>query len=491
MSIRLRLTLWYTALLSIVLALFALLVYTVVADQLANQLEYALHLRAFDASRAAHALPLSSAISHLGEPWPLRMINSVAEEDLYTQVVTPGGDVLSASANLLRPLPTSSMSLQTALAGRDAHDTLALPDQRVALYSVPFLQESRAPAVLQVVAPLQPLEGSLAQLRLVLALIVVGVSALAGAIGAFLATQAMRPVDRMTRSARAMGSGADFSRRLPRPARQDELGRLATTFNDMLTRLEQAFVTQRRFLADAAHELRTPLTGIRTNVETLLRQSGSELSDCQDTLGAVLRETDRMTRLVADLLVLARADAGQPLVCRPLALDEILLDVYQQEQVLANGVRLILGDFQPVEIQGDPDRMKQMLLNLTDNALRYTQAGGTVTLDLFRNNGSVILRVSDTGPGIPPEQQTRVFERFYRIDQPRSRSAGGTGLGLAICQWIAEAHEGRIELESQVGVGSVFSVILPARVAATARGFEAGRDRILDESKTSSKLLLN
>jgi signal transduction histidine kinase len=167
------------------------------------------------------------------------------------------------------------------------------------------------------------------------------------------------------------------------------------------------------------------------------------------------------------LLVLARADAGQPLVCRPLDLDEILLDVYQQEQVLANGVQLTLGDFEQVEIQGDPDRIKQMLLNLTDNALRYTQVGGIVTLNLSRHNGSAILRVSDTGPGIAPAYQARVFERFYRIDQPRSRSAGGTGLGLAICKWIAEAHNGRIELESQVGVGSVFCVILPARAAAS------------------------
>jgi heavy metal sensor kinase len=468
MSIRLRLTLWYTGLLSIVLAVFALLVYTAVARQLANQLEYVIHLRALGASRAAHALPMASAFSHIGEPWPLRSIVDVGAEDLYTQVVTPGGDVLSASENLSRPLPTSSMSLQAAMAGRDAHDTLALPDQRVALYSVPFLQDSKAPAVLQVVAPLQPMEGSLAELRLVLGLIVVGASALAGLIGAFLATQAMRPVDRMTRSAHAIGSGADFSRRLPQPARQDELGRLATTFNEMLARLEQALLTQRRFLADAAHELRTPLAGIRTNVETLLRQPGSELNDCRDTVAAVLRETDRMARLVADLLVLARADAAQPLVCRPLALDPILLEVYQQEQALANGVQLTLGEFEQAEIQGDPDRIKQMLLNLTDNALRYTQAGGAVTLDLYHRNGSVILRVSDTGPGIPPEHQTRVFDRFYRIDQPRSRSAGGTGLGLAICKWIAEAHGGRIELESHVGSGSVFSVILPVHGAAAA-----------------------
>ena len=173
------------------------------------------------------------------------------------------------------------------------------------LYSVPLLLDSQTVAVLQVAASLQPLESSLAQLRLVLAVIVLAVSALAGAIGAFLATQAMRPVDRMTQSARAIGAAADFSQRLPRPARQDELGRLATTFNDLLTRLDQAFAMQRRFLADAAHELRTPLTGIRTNVETLLRQSRGAPNERDESLRSVLRETDRMSRLVADLLALA------------------------------------------------------------------------------------------------------------------------------------------------------------------------------------------
>ena len=275
----------------------------------------------------------------------------------------------------------------------------------------------------------------------------------------------------MTQSARAIGAAADFSQRLPRPARQDELGRLATTFNDLLTRLDQAFAMQRRFLADAAHELRTPLTGIRTNVETLLRQSRGAPNERDESLRSVLRETDRMSRLVADLLALARADAGQPLDCRRLALDTLLLEVYQQEKALGQGVQLALGELEQVEIVGDRDRLKQLMLNLADNALRYTQPGGVVTLDLAQRDGSAVLRVQDTGPGIPPEHLPRIFERFYRVDEPRSRNAGGTGLGLAICKWIAEAHRGRIEVVSQVGVGSVFTVILPLPILARLRWF--------------------
>jgi signal transduction histidine kinase len=199
-------------------------------------------------------------------------------------------------------------------------------------------------------------------------------------------------------------------------------------------------------------------------VETLLRQSRGTPNERDESLRSVLRETDRMSRLVADLLALARADAGQPLDCRRLTLDTLLLEVYQQEKALGQGVQLALGELEQVEIVGDRDRLKQLMLNLADNALRYTQPGGVVTLDLAQRAGSVVLRVRDTGPGIPPEHLPRIFERFYRADEPRSRNAGGTGLGLAICKWIAEAHCGRIEVVSQVGVGSVFTVILPLPV---------------------------
>jgi signal transduction histidine kinase len=271
----------------------------------------------------------------------------------------------------------------------------------------------------------------------------------------------MRPVDRMTQAARAIGRAADFSRRLPEPPQRDELGRLAVTFNEMLSQLGEAFATQRRFLADASHELRTPLTVVRTNAEALQRGVAADPVERAETLRAIVRETDRMGRLVADLLALARADAGQPLTRRRLALDTLVLDVYEQEQALANGVHLDLGEWEQVEVEGDPDRLKQVVLNLVDNALRHTPDGGTVTLDLVRRGEEAVLRVRDTGPGIPAEQLGRIFERFYRVDQPRSRQTGGTGLGLAIAQEVAGAHAGRIEVESRLGAGSTFSLVLP------------------------------
>jgi signal transduction histidine kinase len=186
-----------------------------------------------------------------------------------------------------------------------------------------------------------------------------------------------------------------------------------------------------------------------------------------------------MGRLVTDLLALARADAGQLLARRPLMLDAILVDVYQQARHQSPRVRLAIGELEQVEILGDPDRLKQLLSNLVDNACRYTPAGGSVTLGLVEQDGVALLSVHDTGPGIPPDALPHIFERFYRADHARSREVGGTGLGLAISRVIAEAHGGRIEVESRVGAGSTFTVHLPTRPPETSSGEGAAASAVL------------
>lgn len=467
MTIRLQLTLWHTALVGLVLAGFATLVYFVVARQLSVQFDYAIHLQALEASRAAHAVTLGPT----GGPTHRLDVPATAafgNKTVYVQLVDPSGGVLARSSNLPEPLPISSTSLATALGGEEDHITLTRPGESLDLYSAPLLLDDRLIGVLQVAASLQPLEGSLVQLRLALAATVVAATALATTFGWLLAAKAMRPVDRLTRAADAIGRSADFSHRLAEPRQNDEIGRLAATFNDMLARLDRAVTAQRRFLADASHELRTPVTVIRTCAETLLRTGSFRPSESRATLQMLAREADRMGRLVADLLVLARADTGQSVDRRRLALDTLVLEVYEQGLTLADGVDVTIGEFEQVEIEGDPDRLKQLALNLVDNAIRYTQAGGTVTIDLVLEGAEAILRVHDTGPGIPAEHLPRIFDRFYRIDTLRSRSAGGTGLGLAICRWVAEAHGGRMTVESTVGIGSTFTVFLPFRAEAAA-----------------------
>ena len=460
MSIRLRLTLWHTALFGLVLTLFATLVYVAVSRQLTSQLDYAIHLQALDTSRTLHTVTLGLPSLRTQR---FDLPTGLAGKQLYVQLLDPQGKLLASSDNLRQPIPASPTSLRSALAGQEVHDTLSLPEERLELYSAPLTVDDKFMGVLQVAASLQPLERSLAQLRLILVFVVLGAMTCAAGLGWFLATKAMRPVDQMTRTAQLIGRSADFARRLPEPAQRDELGRLALTFNEMLAQLDSAFTTQQRFLADASHELRTPLTALATNIASLLRGAGVDPAAHDDTLRAMAREIDRMGRIVADLLALARAEAGQPIDRQPIALDTLLLEVYRQAKPMANGVRLTLGELEQVAVEGDADRLKQVMLNLVDNALRYTPPPGRVTLDLVARDGWAVLSVHDTGLGIPAAHLSRIFDRFYRGVQARSRVTAGTGLGLAICKWVAEAHGGRIEVLSHEGAGSTFTLYVPAQ----------------------------
>jgi two-component system, OmpR family, sensor kinase len=464
MSIRLRLTLWHTSLFGLVLAGFAVVVYVAVARQMTSQLDYAIHVQALEAARALHTIAVGPPTVHVRR-LDLPATAALAESPLYVQVVDPSGRVLASSGSLAEPLRAT---LVPTLDGRDVHTTLSVLGDRVELYSSPLQVDGVVVGVLQVVASLQPIETSLTWLGIALAAVVVGTTLLVALLGWFLARTAMQPVDRLTRTARAIGRSADPSRRLPRPRQRDEIGRLAETFNEMLGQLEQALSTQRRFLADASHELRTPLAAIRTNLAALLRNEDADSVLRLTTLRAAMQDADRMGRLVVDLLTLARADAGQPIDRRPLALDTLLLEVYQQEKTLAGDVQLQIGDLEQVEVTGDPDRLKQLLINLMDNALRWTPPGGTVTVGLTRRHAWAMLEVHDTGIGIDAEHLPRIFDRFYRVDYARSRDPGGTGLGLAISRWIAEAHGGSLAVVSQVGVGSTFTILLPVGVEAAS-----------------------
>jgi signal transduction histidine kinase len=272
---------------------------------------------------------------------------------------------------------------------------------------------------------------------------------------------ALRPLDQVTEAALQITRADDLSRRIPLsgPA-GGEVGKLILAFNDTLERLENLFETQRRFLADVSHELRTPLTAIRGNVDLIRRMGVAD----PESLEAITSEVDRMTRLVQDLLLLAQAESGKlRLAQETVELDTLLLEVYKQAKLLAQDrVEVRLGQEDQARVLGDRDRLKQMLLNLAANAIEYTPAGGKVTLGLARVRDRARLIVADTGPGIPQEELPHIFERFYRIDRSRKRTnGGGAGLGLSIAYWIARSHHGQVEVASEVGMGTTFSVWLP------------------------------
>jgi len=246
------------------------------------------------------------------------------------------------------------------------------------------------------------------------------------------------------------------------PGGRDELSHLAETFNEMLASLEEAYRAQQRFVADASHELRAPLTAIQGNLELLANHTDMLETERQTALVEAQCEAARLARLVADLLALARADAGALIDLRPVDLDAILLDSLRSARQLSQGQVVAITAFEPVQVFGNEDRLKQLLLILLDNALKYTPPDGRVTVELRRNGTTAEVTVQDTGEGITADALPHVFERFYRADPARTRDPGGTGLGLPIAHWIVEQHGGSIALASQPGYGTTVTVTLPA-----------------------------
>jgi signal transduction histidine kinase len=267
----------------------------------------------------------------------------------------------------------------------------------------------------------------------------------------------------LTETASAIARSRELAHLVPLPPGQDELGQLAATFNEMLASLEEAHRAQQRFVADASHEVRAPLTAIQANLELLERVPDMPPGERQEAIGEASREARRLARLVADLLALARADAGVTLRHQRVELERVALAALGEARHLAREQQLGVERLDPALVHGDPDRLTQLVLILLDNACKYTPAGGQVTLAVQRNGATVELRVSDTGVGIGPADLPHVFERFYRADPARARDPGGSGLGLAIAQWIVQQHGGEITLASAPGQGTTVTVCLPTR----------------------------
>lgn len=297
------------------------------------------------------------------------------------------------------------------------------------------------------------------------------------AIGGWLMTLGvLARVRRVTRTAREISNAQSFNKRVSDRTwlGRDELSHLAMTFNEMLGNLEQLYHSQQRFVADASHELRAPITSIRCNLDLLASAPDLAPTEAQAALIDARAEADRMGRLVNDLLTLARADAvpqADHLIIsgykkyQPVDLDSLLLEVFRQYRPTGDEAqqqaRLLLSHITPAQVAGDADRLKQAVVALVDNALKYTPPEGSVSLSLTANDNQAIIEVRDTGIGISPEDLPHIFERFHRTDRARSRDQGGSGLGLAIAQSIARDHRGIISVESTPGAGSIFTLHLP------------------------------
>ena len=315
------------------------------------------------------------------------------------------------------------------------------------------------------------LRDTLWTLAVILAMGIPFAAGLAIAGGYFLAGRVLSPVGAMAQKAREITAEL-LAKRLPVDNAQDEFGRLATVFNDTLSRLQDAFDRLRRFTADASHELRTPLTAMRSVGEVALQNTLDAVA-YRDVIGSMLEEVDRLTRLVESLLILTRADSGKvQLVPEALDLGGLAGHVIDQLRVLADEKQQELTLRAPIRVHatGDAALIRHALMNLIHNAIKYTPNGGTITVEVNATGGRAMIEVRDTGPGIPAAHRDRIFDRFYRVDASRSREEGGVGLGLAIARWAVEANGGQIELASDGTDGSLFRVVLPAPDDSSAAG---------------------
>lgn len=462
MAIRLRLTLWYGGIMALLLTLFGGALYGILQGSLLSGVDRTLAETASAVQSGVRRQYALTPTFDWQEVVAFPSLDVFATPGIFVQVRYPAGGVAVTSENLggqqLPALPAADWS--RVLSGTTDLCTVTAGTIRLRLRSEPVVVGGRTAAVLQIATSLQAMDDALN--RLLVLLLAGGGMGLVLAVlgGAFLAQQALSPIARVTATARRIAATEDLGERLEYPAVQDEVGRLIRTLNEMLDRLQRLFQGQQRFIADVSHELRTPLAAIRGNLEVLQRGALADPTLLAESLDDIGREVTRLTRMVADLLALARAEAGMHVERRPVELDGLLLDTYREARHLARGVEVQLAGEDQAQVLGDADRLKQLLLNLVANALEHTPAGGTVSLALCRDAGWACLTVADTGAGIPAEELPHIFDRYYR---GQNRRRGGMGLGLSIARWIAEEHGGRIAVESVVGQGSTFTVWLPLR----------------------------
>ena len=456
--IRLRLTLWYVLLLAIILAAFAAGVYLLLRHSLYQNLDESVQSRA---GALVNVVQLDDAEASL----TIRAGSVTSgQRERFIRLFDAAGDVRFVETSGEHQIPVDRGAVSAALAGRPTTRSTRYidDDDRIRVAVVPVVRQGAVVGALEVGEPEEDVVETLSSLLLVMGIAYPVALALAGFGGMFLAGRALSPIDSITTAARDI-TAEDLSGRLELRLPDDEVGRLARTFDEMIARLDDAFRRQRQFAADASHELRTPLTVIKGQIDVSL-QRDREPEAYQGVLRAVNEEVDRLIRLAGSLLTLTRADGGQiPLAFEAVDVGDLVAGVVEQLRPAAGdqGVDLRLDTGPPVTMEADQDLLIQLMLNVLDNAIKYTPNGGLVNAGWGTNGQRVELRVRDTGPGIAAEDIPYVFDRFYRADKARSRAAGGVGLGLAISRWIAEAHGGSIHVVSTLGEGSTFTVSLP------------------------------
>ncbi|MEA2573216.1 MAG: two-component system, OmpR family, sensor kinase [Chloroflexia bacterium] len=453
MSLRIRLVLLSTVVTAVLFGVFGTVVFTLLRQSLYQPIDDLLEAEA-SSTRYQIILEQPPDLSEIGNPDPLSGV-------FYT-FYTANGELWQNSG---RPIPVSDRLVSAALEGETVWDYVVSGDGhrlRVLLTPLYYRVNGQIAGVLQVSTPVDIIDRRLSDLTWLLAG-ASGVLLVVAALGSYLLTgRALNAVDRVTRQVQQIEFSRDLAQRLPQPGTEDEIGHLVSTFNQLIERLQSALETQRRFVADSSHELRTPLTVIKSNIH-LLRRS-ADPAEQAELLEATEAEISRLNRMVNNLLYMAQMEAGLDLkpVLRPVELDSLLLEVFARARSMASmkNQKVLLAHEDIGITMGDRDQLQHLLLNLVDNAIKYTPEGGTVSLGLWPEGDWLRLEVTDSGPGIPEAELPHIFERFYRTQEARKSAHHGSGLGLAIARSITEGHGGRIEVFSRVGEGTTFRLWL-------------------------------
>jgi heavy metal sensor kinase len=467
--IRFKLTLWYIIILGIILTSFSTFLYLTLSRSL---------YKGIDTKIQSIAEVIASSSTNPYSQYSFSNIDRMVKDSFglkpvtkFIQVLDESGRIGKKSENLQHlQLPITISALKNASQGKVTFETTnALGEYPLRMVTVPVIRRRHIINIVQVATSLEQVEEVLKTLLLILWITVPSALVVASLGGLFLANKALRPVDEITKTARMITSKS-LNQRIKLKKTKDEIGRLAETFNDMISRLGRSFKQIRQFTADASHELRTPLTILKGETEVGLRRRRRP-EEYRKILTSNLEEVNHMSQIVDNLLFLSKADMGEVhLQKHRIDLTKLVSEVHTQAKTMAmaKDIRVHISNDADGVVIGDRLKLRELLLNLVDNGVKYTPEGGEMRISLERDDGRFKLRVMDNGIGIAPEDQPHIFDRFFRVDKARSREAGGSGLGLSICKWIVEAHGGEITLESELGKGSIFTATLTPDGGMTA-----------------------
>ena len=463
-SIRSRLTAWYILLLGIILILFSVFLNYFLSKRLYESVDNSLTV-------SATVVATSAVMKFNRSPLPgldqfFEQFMGAGNLNKFYRIYDGSGNIGSRSNNIdASKFPLSQEAYADALSGTNSYETFLVDGKHpIRVITMPILREKKLVNLVQVGTSLEAVKETLRNLRIFLFTAVPSVLVFATLFARFLARRALKPISKIIKTARDIGQGQELSQRIPVFKVQDELGQLALTFNEMMDRLENSFAQMRQFSSDASHELRTPLTVLQGQNELVLSKL-RDPKEYQEVIISNLEEIKYMSKVLEDLFVLSRSDENQVLLnYKRMDLRDLVEEVCRHAEILAEekDISIVIAFLEQVEIDGDEVRLRQMVWNILHNGIKYTQSGGELKVSLLEESGFALLSIQDTGIGIPEKDLPFIFDRFYRVDKARSKDEGGSGLGLSICRHIAEAHKGKIKVESKPGLGTRFKIHIPS-----------------------------